>query len=92
MSQTNVEVYANTYIENKKVEFSKAIDGSIGLESFFGILNSIFTLEKTISFLTNGKDLFKINTSKLEVGKKASLTMFCPDTTYELKEEDMPMI
>ena len=74
-------------IENKKVEFSKAIDGSIGLESFFGILNSIFTLEKTISFLTNGKDLFKINTSKLEVGKKASLTMFCPDTTYELKEE-----
>ena len=74
-------------IENKKVEFSKAIDGSIGLESFFGILNSIFTLEKTISFLTNGKDLFKIKNSKLEIGKKASLTMFCPDSIYELKEE-----
>ena len=74
-------------IENKKVEFSKAIDGSIGLESFFGILNSIFTIEKTISFLTNGKDLFNIENSKLEIGKKASLTMFCPDSIYELKEE-----
>ena len=76
-------------IEHKKVEFTKALDGSIGLESFFGILNSIFTLEKTISFLTNGKDLFKIKNPKLEIGEKANLTMFCPDTTYDLKEENI---
>ena len=74
-------------IEHKKVEFSEALDGSISLESFFGMLNSIFTLEKTISFLTNGRDLFNIKTSKLEIGEKASLTMFCPDTIYEFKEE-----
>ncbi|MBK77623.1 MAG: dihydroorotase [Flavobacteriaceae bacterium] len=76
-------------IENKKVEFSRAIEGSIGLESFFGILNNIFTLEKTISFLTNGKNLFNIKNSKLEIGEKACLTMFCPDTIYEFNEKDI---
>ena len=76
-------------IENKKVEFSSALDGSIGIESFFGILNNIFTLEKTISFLTNGKDLFKINNPKLRIGEKANLTMFCPDTIYDFKEENI---
>ncbi|MAU58564.1 MAG: dihydroorotase [Flavobacteriaceae bacterium] len=74
-------------IEYKKVEFSKAIDGSISLESFFGMLNSIFTLEKTVSFLTKGKDLFNIEKSMIEIGKKASITMFCPNTTYEFKEK-----
>ena len=74
-------------IEHKKVEFSKAIDGSISLESFFGILNSIFTLEKTISFLTKGKDLFNIKQSMIEVGEKANITMFCPDTIYEFNDK-----
>ena len=74
-------------IEHKKVEFSKAIDGSISLESFFGILNSIFTLEKTISFLTKGKDLFNIKQSMIEIGEKANITMFCPDTIYEFNDK-----
>ena len=74
-------------IEYKKVEFSKAIDGSISLESFFGLLNNIFTLEKTISFLTKGKDLFNIEETKLEIGEKANLTMFCPDSLYEFNEK-----
>jgi len=74
-------------IEHKKVEFSKAIDGSISLESFFGILNSIYTLEKTISFLTKGKDLFNIKQSMIEVGEKANITMFCPDTIYEFNDK-----
>ena len=74
-------------IEYKKVEFSKAIDGSISLESFFGLLNNIFTLEKTISFLTKGKDLFNIEETKLEIEQKANLTMFCPDSLYEFNEK-----
>ena len=74
-------------IEHKKVEFSKAIDGSISLESFFGILNSIFTLEKAISFLTKGKDLFNIKQSMIEIGEKANITMFCPDTIYEFNDK-----
>ncbi len=74
-------------VEHKKVEFSKAIDGSISLESFFGMLNSIFTLEKTISFLTKGKDLFNIKQSIIEIGEKANITMFCPDTIYEFNEK-----
>ncbi len=74
-------------IEHKKVEFSKAIDGSISLESFFGILNSIYTLEKTISFLTKGKNLFNIKQSMIEIGEKANITMFCPDTIYEFNDK-----
>ena len=74
-------------IEHKKVEFSKAIDGSISLESFFGLLNNIFTLEKTISFLTKGKDLFNIKQSMIEIGEKANITMFCPDTIYEFNDK-----
>ena len=74
-------------IEHKKVEFSKAIDGSISLESFFGLLNNIFTLEKTISFLTKGKNLFNIKQSMIEIGEKANITMFCPDTIYEFNDK-----
>jgi len=73
-------------IEYKKVEFSKALDGSIGLESIFGLLNNIFTLEKSISFLTRGKNIFNIEDNILNVGEKACLTMFCPDSNYEFDE------
>ena len=33
--------------------------------------------------------MFKINNPKLEIGEKANLTMFCPDTIYDLKEENI---
>jgi dihydroorotase len=37
-------------IEHKRVEFDNAKSGSLGLESAFGGLNTIFDLEETISF------------------------------------------
>ena len=39
-------------IEDKRVEFDFAKFGTIGLESAFGVLNSIFSTKKTIELLT----------------------------------------
>ena len=66
-------------IEIKNLDFCSAADGSIGLESFFPLLNTIFPIEKTIQFLTRGKPIFGINDLEIEVGNHANITMFDPD-------------
>ncbi len=67
-------------IENKKVEFSIAKDGSIGLESAFGILNSILDLETIIACLsTNPKKIFGIENTSVTINQKADLTLFNPN-------------
>ena len=76
-------------IEIKNLDFYSAADGSIGLESFFSLLNTIFPLEKTIQFLTRGKSIFGINDQKIEVGKKANLSIFDPDTISIFKNKDI---
>ncbi len=73
-------------IEYKKVEFNHALDGSLGLEAAFGTLNSIFTLEKTIDFLTRGRERFNITPTKIEVGAAVDLSLFAPDEQYILEE------
>ena len=48
-------------IEHKKVEFSQAKDGAIGLESAFSVLNSIFEIEEFIAQITtNPKEIFAL--------------------------------
>ncbi|MFK7781631.1 dihydroorotase, partial [Psychroserpens sp.] len=65
-------------IEDKKIEFDFAKYGTIGLESAFGALNSIFTLKKTIELLTKGKERFNIDSSTIAVGNKADISLFTP--------------
>lgn len=74
-------------IEHKKVEFDHAKYGSIGLETAFGALLNIFSLEKTITLLTQGKDRFKINSSTIEIGQKAKLSIFTPHPSYTFQKE-----
>ncbi|MDX1471823.1 MAG: dihydroorotase, partial [Flavobacteriaceae bacterium] len=50
-------------IELKKVEFDHAEFGTIGLESAFGALRTIFPAKKCVVYLTKGKELFGINPS-----------------------------
>lgn len=69
-------------IEHKRVEFDNAKSGSLGLESAFGGLNTIFELEETIGFLTKGRSRFHIETPELKEGSKACLTLFNPDGEY----------
>ena len=49
-------------IENKKTDIYNAKFGTIGLESFFGALNSLFTTEETVEILTKGREIFNIET------------------------------
>lgn len=69
-------------IEHKRVEFDNAKSGSLGLESAFGSLNTIFELDETITLLTKGRERYQIETPRLEEGSKASLTLFNPDGEY----------
>ncbi len=63
-------------VEHKKVEFDQALFGSIGLESCFGALNTLFTVEQSIKFLTGLKSRFGIEDQPIEEGNTANLTLF----------------
>lgn len=69
-------------IEHKKIEFDYAAYGSIGLESAFGALQTIFTTKKTIDILTKGKARFGVETTPINIGSKLNITLFNPDTKY----------
>ena len=66
----------------KKVVFDHALPGSISLECAFGILCNNFTLEKSIDILTRRKDIFNIEDFPIEIGSKANLTIFNPESNY----------
>lgn len=75
-------------IENKKLEFSLALDGTIGLESLFGVVNSVLDLEDTVTMLTTGPKLaFGIASNSIQKGAVADLTLFDPGHSYVFSEE-----
>mgnify|MGYP001813665348 CR=1 FL=1 len=73
--------------ELKNVEFDHASYGTIGLESAFGALSTLFSMKKTIQILTCGKSRFGIDESGIAEGKKADLTLFNPSIKYVFKDE-----
>jgi len=76
-------------VELKRVEFDNATNGAIGLESAFGLLNQIFDIDKTIAFLTKGKERYNLATNKFAEGNKACLTLFNPDGEHIFEKEDI---
>src|SRR5690606_29490277 len=76
-------------IEHKKLEFDKATDGVIGLETTFGALNSILPLDLIIEKLTLSKSIFNIVNNPVEVGQKANLTLFNPEGNYVFEQENI---
>ena len=59
------------------------------MEAAFGLLNRIFTLEKTISFLTRGKSAFDLPSHSITLGSEANLTLFDPSKQYKLVSEHL---
>jgi len=76
-------------IELKRVEFDFAAFGTIGLESAFGALNSVFSIKKTIDLLTKGKERFGIETSPINIGNKLNITLFNPDNSSVFSTKDI---
>ena len=64
-------------IEDKKVEFSQAKDGTIGLESAFSALNSIFDIEDYIATITsNPKKIFGLEQNSIQENNTADISLF----------------
>ncbi|MGH1386322.1 dihydroorotase [Kordia sp.] len=74
-------------IEHKKVEFDNAMYGTIGLESAFGALQTIFDTDTTIKFMTSGKERFGLENASIAVGQQANLTLFNPDGKYTFSKK-----
>ena len=76
-------------IELKRVEFDNADFGTIGLESFFGALNKLFSTKMSINILTRGRSLFNVNETKIEIGESANLTLFNPIKEYTFTNKNI---
>ena len=77
-------------IEHKKVEFSTAKDGTIGLESAFGALNCILTLEEiTKCLVENPKKRFNIENHSIKEGNKAEISLFNPEIKYTFSKTNV---
>lgn len=76
-------------IEYKKIEFDYAKNGTIGLESAFGALNTLFTTKKAIQLLTKGKERFGLNTQNIAIGNVAQLSLFNPTKSYVFEEKHL---
>lgn len=76
-------------IELKKMEFDYAHSGTIGLESAFGALNSVLPTKTVIKLLTKGKERFGIENDTVNIGNKATLSLFNPDVSYEFSKDNI---
>jgi dihydroorotase len=76
-------------VEHKKMEFDNAKNGTIGLESAFGALQTVLPLEVIVDKLTNGKNVFEIEKQAIKEGNKASLSLFTTDGDWEFTKENI---
>ena len=76
-------------IENKRVEFDNALDGTLGLETAFGALNKLLGLELSIALLGRGRSRFGLEEPGWKQGDLANLTLFDPGTTYTFGQGDI---
>jgi dihydroorotase len=76
-------------IENKKLEFDLAKDGTVGLESAFGALNTLLPLETIVDKFTAGKAIFGVAQTGITEGAAASFTLFNPEGTWTFTKKDI---
>jgi len=76
-------------LEHKKIEFEHALFGTIGLESAFGALSTLFEPVETFGLLTKGRHRFGITEIKLEEGSLANLTLFDPEAKSNFTKENI---
>jgi dihydroorotase len=74
-------------VENKKMEFDLAKNGTIGLESAFGALQTVLPLEKIIQKLTFGKTIFGLENQNIQEGNSANITLFLTEDKWNFSKE-----
>jgi len=60
-----------------------------GLESAFGVLNTLLGFEDTVEILTRGRDRYGIPQPRLQEGHLANLTLFNPASSYVFEKEHL---
>ncbi|MCP9200288.1 dihydroorotase [Gramella sp. GC03-9] len=73
--------------EHKKVEFDNALFGTIGLESAFGALCTIYDDSDAVKFLSAGKKRFGIPEYEIKEGEPADLSLFIPGKAFTFAKE-----
>jgi len=76
-------------IEDKKIEFDYAKYGTVGLESAFGALQTVFTTKRAITLLTSGKSRFKVQEHTINVGELADLSLFNPSSSSSFSKSSI---
>lgn len=76
-------------IENKKLEFDLAKDGTIGLESAFGALQTLLPLDIIVEKLNAAKAIFGIENHEIAEGAPASFTLFNPEGNWIFEKTDI---
>jgi len=76
-------------IEHKKMEFDRAKDGTVGMESAFGALVPLLPLEIITAKLQAAKNIFLKSSTALKVGEKADLTLFTPEGEWTFGKDDI---
>ena len=76
-------------IEYKKMEFDLAKNGTIGLETAFGSLQTVLPLEQVIEKLTFGKIVFGIENQTIDENNTACLSFFNPDGNWNFGKENI---
>ena len=75
-------------IEHKKVEFSAAKIGTIGLETLFGAIHTKLSLAESIACITTKpRAIFHIEPTHIGIGEKADITLFDPNKKYTFSED-----
>ncbi|MDI9310957.1 MAG: dihydroorotase [Limnohabitans sp.] len=76
-------------IEHKNLEFDLAKNGTIGLESAFGALQTVLPTEIIIEKLTAGRLLFTNEVAQIKEGQKANLTLFTTENDWTFDAENV---
>lgn len=76
-------------IENKKMEFDLAKDGTIGLETAFGTLMTVLPVDVIVEKLTAGKNIFGLESHNITEGAKASFTLFTTAGSRTFTKQDI---
>ena len=74
-------------IEHKKMEFDLAKNGTIGLESAFGTLQTVLPLEKVIEKLTSGRILFGLESHTIQESNHANIALFTKNNEWVFGKE-----
>ncbi|MFC4817564.1 dihydroorotase [Flavobacterium sp. GCM10023249] len=76
-------------IEHKKLEFDLAKNGTVGLESAFGALQTVLPTEVIVSKLTSGRSVLGLPEVTISEGQEANLTLFNPEGNWTFEASNL---